>query len=87
MSEPWNITENTISHTQAPYFKARWQTGRSGLEELEGLFWYNEASGEDEDTVVIFGFEWESHPPAQSAFEPLMESAAKALEKWIMSRM
>ncbi len=83
---PWRVTHNTINHALPPYFKAQWQTGRDGLENLEGLFWYDEASGTEEDTLVIFGFEWDGVPPEEEQFAVLMKEALLAIDQWISSQ-
>lgn len=88
----WNIrpgerdnAPGILEHLAEPRFCAFWQTGSEGLENIDGPFWYDEASGSDDDSFVIFGFDWDRHPPSAEEFEGLMNQAVRALEQWIMS--
>ena len=83
----WDITPETITYTRTPAFKARWRSGESDFENITGLFWYEENSGSEDDSLLIFDFEWKSGAPDQAVFERLMESAGSALDDWITSRM
>ena len=83
---PWIITADTITYRDRPCFMARWQTGQDGLETVAGVFWHDEASGSEDDTIVLFGFEWETAPPDQETFETLMKQAVLALDDWIMAQ-
>ncbi len=85
--DPWIITADTITYRDTPCFVARWQTGQDGLETIAGAFWHDEASGSEEDTIVLFGFEWETAPPDQAAFEALMKQAVLAIDNWIMAKV
>ena len=85
-SEQWKITPETITHTGTPAFKASWLSGEPDFENISGLFWYEENSGSEDDSVLIFGFEWKNGAPEQAQFEELMVSAVNALDEWISER-
>ncbi|MCP5245883.1 MAG: hypothetical protein H6937_08030 [Burkholderiales bacterium] len=50
------------------------------------MFWHEENSGSEDDTLLIFDFEWKNGTPDQAAFEELMEGAVSALDEWISAR-
>lgn len=85
-SAQWDITPETITHTGKPAFKARWLTGEPEFENISGVFWHEENSGSEDDSLLIFDFEWKNGAPGQAVFEELMKSAENALDKWISAR-
>ena len=85
-SAQWDITPETITHTGKPAFKAGWLSGEPDFENISGLFWHEENSGNEDDSLLIFDFEWQNGTPDQAAFEDLMESATSALDYWISVR-
>jgi len=84
--EQWKITPETITHTGKPAFKASWLSGELEFENITGLFWHEENSGSEDDTLLIFDFEWKNGAPEQAVFEVLMECAGRALDGWITER-
>lgn len=84
-SEQWDITPETITYTGKSAFKARWLSGEPEFENITGLFWHDENSGSEDDTLLIFDFEWKNGAPEQAQFEELMGSAVNALDEWISS--
>ena len=86
--EQWEITPETITHTGKPAFKASWLSGEpSELENIKGLFWYDEDTGNEDDRLLIFDFEWKNGVPEQAIFEELMKNAGSALDNWISERL
>lgn len=85
-SAQWDITPETITHTGTPAFKASWRSGEPEFENISGLFWYEENSGSEDDTLLIFDFEWQNGAPDQAVFEELMKSGVSALDNWISER-
>lgn len=85
-SAQWDITPETITHTGKPAFKACWLTGESEFENITGLFWHEENSGSEDDSLLIFDFEWKNGAPEQAVFEELMERAVSVLDEWIYAR-
>ena len=86
--EQWEITPETITHTGKPAFKASWLSGEPPeLENIKGLFWYDEDTGNEDDRLLIFDFEWKNGVPEQAIFEELMKNAGSALDNWISERL
>lgn len=75
----------TITHHAAPRFTAQWTTGEADLTAIDGLFWQDEGSGDD-DSLTLHGFQWIDNPPDQATFERLMKQAALVIDDWIASR-
>ena len=44
-------------------------------------------SGDGEDSLHIFGFQWIDRRPDFAAFDRLMQEAATAIDAWIASRL
>ena len=86
-SAQWDITPETITHTGTPAFKACWRSGEPEFENITGLFWHEENSGSEDDSLLIFDFEWKSTAPDQAVFEELMRSAGSALDDWISAKL
>ncbi len=76
-----------VAHCYAPCFRARWSTGADELETIDGPCWSDEGSGDGEDTLHIYGFQWTDPAPDQARFEALMGEAVQQIEAWINSRM
>ncbi len=70
------ITPETITYT-----------GKPELENIKGLFWYDEDTGNEDDRLLIFDFEWKNGVPEQAIFEELMKNAGSALDNWISERL
>lgn len=50
------------------------------------MFWYDEDTGNEDDRLLIFDFEWKDGVPEQARFEELMKKAGNALDNWISER-
>ena len=85
-SAQWDITPETITHTGTSAFKASWRSGEADFENITGLFWHEENSWSEDDTLLIFDFEWKNGPPNQAVFEELMGKTGRALDGWISER-
>lgn len=85
-SVQWDITPETITHTRKPAFKASWLSGEPDFESISGLFWHEENSGSEDDTLLIYDFEWQNGAPDQAVFEELMESVVSVLDNWVSER-
>ena len=75
-----------IKHDAAPRFTAKWTTGATDLSAVEGLFWQDEGSGDGDDTITIYDFQWIDSQPDQSAFDGLMNQTALVVDDWIAKR-
>jgi hypothetical protein len=88
---PWSIEQNsagrsTVKHHAAPRFSAEWTTGEADLTAIDGLFWQDDGSGDD-DRLTLHGFQWIDNPPDQATFERLMKQAALFIDDWIAQRI
>lgn len=68
-SEQWEITPEIIAHAGKPAFKASWLSGKAEPKDIKGLFWYDEDTGNEDDRLLIFDFEWKNGEPEQAIFE------------------
>jgi len=82
----WDITPDTITHTACPEFSASWRSGHIDLETIEGVFYYAENSGQD-DQLVFYDFQWQAQAPEPDVFNRVMEEAVTAVDHWISDRM
>lgn len=85
-SEQWEITPKTITHAGKPAFKASWLSGRADLKDIKGLFWHDVDTGNEDDRLLIFDFEWKNGVPEQARFEEVMKKAGNVLDNWISER-
>lgn len=73
-----------VRHEIPPFFTARWITGSDPdeISSIEGPLWSDPGSGNGEDAICIFGFEWDENP-GQVRFEELMREAVRAIDNFI----
>jgi len=92
MNSDWSLEQNPaglgmVRHHAQPRFTASWMSGDADLADIEGPCWTCDGSGNGEDSLHVFGFNWIDTPPNQAAFERLMSEASKVIDDWIVSRM
>ena len=75
----------TIRHNSLPRFSARWTTGEKTeeLSSIEGSCFTDKGSGDGEDSIHIYGFQWASEPPKQTKFDKLMREAVLQIDDFI----
>lgn len=76
--------KGVVQHRAFPRFTARWSSGEADWSAIDGLFWQDEAGGEDD--LILYDFRWQDASPDQAAFEALMRQAARAIDDWIADR-
>jgi hypothetical protein len=92
MNSDWCLEQNPaglgmVRHHAQPRFTASWMSGDADLAEIEGPCWTYEGSGNGEDSLHVFGFQWFDKPPDQGTFEKLMHEASSVIDAWIAGRM
>ncbi len=84
---PGGNTAGAIVHHAAPRFTACWLTGDDDLASVTGPCWSDPGSGDGQDSIHLYGFQWEDNPPSQTVFERLMSQAVTVIDQWIKDRM
>jgi hypothetical protein len=74
---------SVVRHRAPPRFTAYWT---SGAEAPAADGWRDPGSGDDQDSLHLFGFRWIDPAPEGAAFDRLMREAATAIDAWIASR-
>jgi len=70
-----------------PRFVAYWTSGAGEVPAPPIQCWKDAGSGDGEDSLQIFGFQWIDCRPDFAAFDRLMQEAATAIDAWIASRL
>jgi len=76
-----------VKHHATPRFSAHWTSGAGEVPTPPVQCWKDEGSGDGEDGLQLFGFQWIDPAPAATALERLMQDAAQAIDAWIASRL
>jgi hypothetical protein len=87
----WSLEQDAagrsvVSHHALPRFTATWTSGDAGLAGTDGPYWSDAGRG-GEDSLHIFGFRWIDRAPDDTAFERLMQAAARVIDAWITGRL
>jgi hypothetical protein len=88
----WRFERDTegrgmVTHQAPPRFVAYWTSGAGEVPAPPAPCWHDTGSGDGEDGIHIFGFQWIDRRPDFAAFDRLMQDAAKAIDAWIASRL
>ena len=88
----WSLEQDeegrgVIKHHALPRFIAHWTSGTAKMSVLLEPCWSDAGSGEGEDCLHVFAFQWIDRKPDAMTFEHLMREAAKAIDEWITSRL
>jgi len=75
-----------VTHQAPPRFIAYWTSGAGEMPAPPVQCWKDTGSG-GEDSLNIFGFQWIDPRPDFTAFDRIMQDAAKAIDAWIASRL
>jgi len=76
-----------VKHHAPPRFVAYWTSGAGEVPAPPVQCWKDAGSGDGEDSLTLFGFQWIDRRPDFAAFDRLMQDAAKAIDAWIASRL
>jgi len=76
-----------VKHHAPPRFVAYWTSGAGEVPAPPAPCWKDAGSGDGEDSLHIFGFQWIDRRPDFAAFDRLMQDAATAIDAWIASRL
>jgi len=76
-----------VKHYATPRFVAHWTSGADEVPAPPAPCWKDAGSGDGEDSLTIFGFQWIDRRPDFAGFDRLMQDAAKAIDTWIASRL
>ena len=76
-----------VKHYAPPRFVAHWTSGADEVPAPPAPCWKDAGSGDGEDSLTLFGFQWIGPRPDFAGFDRLMQDAAKAIDTWIASRL
>lgn len=87
MTADWTIAidagRGQVTHHAPPRFTACWTSGEADQAGTGDPRWSDAGSGDGDDGLHLFGFQWTDETPDDPGFERLMQTAAQVIDAWI----